>query len=151
MQVGDVGESLEEGLDVAFTPHIVCYKGMRPLPEGECWIAMNSYDSYPYVAFVDGEEVNLCFEERNGVEGLGSYHIAELERQEEGARVTLDICFTTAEAASLLTGDGPKPSVRKSFRIEIEGESSLYRLVKIGDWDTQRGVVRCTFERLLKD
>ena len=151
MQVGDVGESLEEGIDVAFTPHIVCYKGMRPLPEGECWIAMNSYDSYPYAAFVDGEEVNLCFEERNGVEGLGSYHIAELERQEEGARVTLDICFTTAEAASLLTGDGPKPSVRKSFRIEIEGESSLYRLVKIGDWDTQRGVVRCTFERLLKD
>ena len=151
MQVGDIGKQQDEGIDVAFTPHIVCYKGMRPLPENECWIAMSKYDSYPYATFADSEDVNLCFEGRNGVEGLCSYHIPELVRQEEGQRVTLDMHFTTAEAAALLMDDGPKSSVRKSFRFEIEGESSLYRLVKIKDWDTQNGIVRCTFERLLKD
>lgn len=150
IQVGDIG-AMEEGSDQAFTPHIVCYKGLRPLPADECWIANSKLAEYPYAAFLDEQDINLCFENRNGIEGLHSYHLPALLRQTNGQRVILDLCLTLAETASLLTGDGPKPSVRTMYRFEIEGESSLYRIVKIGNWDTESGVVRCTFERVLKD
>lgn len=150
IQVGDIGAS-EEGSDQAFTPHIVCYKGMHILPEGECWIANQKRNEYPYAAFVDNVNVNLGFETRNGIEGLHSYHLPALLRQTEGHRVTLDLCLTLAETASLLTDNGPKPSVRTLYRFEIQGESSLYRMVEIGSWDTENGVVQCTFERVLKD
>ena len=150
IQVGDIGEN-EDGIESAFSPHIVCYKGMQPLPKGECWIVNDKLDQYPYAAFVDDEDVNLCFESRNGIDGLHTYHLSKLLRQTDGQRVVLDIRPTMAETASILTGNGPKPSIRTTFRFKIEGESSLYRIVKIGDWDTDSGVVRCTFERVLRD
>ena len=150
IQVGDVGEQ-DEGMDRGFLPHIVCYKGLQSLPNGECWIAGDKLYEYPYAAFVDNKDVNLGFEMRNGVEGLRIYHLPQLLRQTEGQRVTLDLTPTMAETASILMESGPKPSIRKTFRFAIQGESSLYRIVKIGNWDTENGVVRCTFERILKD
>ena len=151
MKVGDVGSEDNVGLDVAFTPHIVCYKGMRPLPNGECWIAGNKLDCYPYAAFCDDEEINLCFEERNGIEGLNAYYRPHLQRLCEAQTLTLDLLLTTAEIASLLTANGPKPSLRKLFRFKIRGESSLYRLAEVEGWHEQDAVVRCKFLRLLKD
>lgn len=150
MQVGDTGGQ-NESADGSFSPHIVCYRGMRPLPEGECWVASDTFYSYPYAAFVDNEDINLGFEQRNGIDGLRTYHLPELRRQTEGQRVVLDICPTIAETASILTENGPKPSILTTFRFKIQGESSLYRIVKIDDWNTESGVIRCTFERLLKD
>lgn len=150
IQVGDVGEQ-DEGMDSSFMPHIVCFKGMRPLPDGECWIVGNKLYQYPYAAFVDDKEINLCFESRNGIDGLHTYHLPKLLRQSEGQRISLNITPAMAETASILTENGPKPSVRKTYRFKIQGESSLYRIAKIGNWDTESGVVRCTFERLLKD
>ncbi len=150
MQVGDVGVR-DMGIDSGFTPHIVCYKGMRELPSNECWIANRRYGSYPYAAFVDGADVNLGYEERNGIAGLGEYHRARLVRQEEAQRVSLNIRFTTAEMAHLLTQSGPKISVLNRFRFDVGGQSSIYRIVEMGDWDTECGTIRCTFERELKD
>lgn len=150
IQVGDVGEQ-NEGMDSSFMPHIVCYKGLRALPEGECWIVGDKLYQYPYATFVDDEEVNLCFESRNGIEGLHAYYLPKLLRQTEGQRVSLCLAPAIAETASILTENGPKPSVRKTYRFKIQGESSLYRIAKIENWDTESGVVRCTFERLLKD
>ncbi len=148
IQVGDIGiENL--GIDNAFTPHIVCYKGMQELPNGECWIADDKYDRYPYATFVDGVDTNLCFEDRDGVEGLHHYYLPQLERNCEGQSITLDLHLTTAEAASLFTADGPIPSVRHRFRFNIQGESSLYRLVKVESWDMENGILRTTFEREL--
>ncbi len=150
MQVGDTG-STDEGMDEPFTPHIVCYKGLRLLPSDESWVVHTKYNKYPYAAFVDAKGVNLAFEERNGVEGLSRFHKERLRRLEESHRVTLDLYLTAAEMASLLTESGPKPSVRKLFRFDIGGESSLYRIVEVGSWSSETGIVRCTFERVLKD
>ncbi|MBQ5690888.1 MAG: hypothetical protein IIV24_05300, partial [Alistipes sp.] len=115
------------------------------------WIAGNASRSYPYAAFVDEEGVNLCFEERNHTEGLSRYHLPRLLRQSEGQQITLNISLTTAEAASLLSDEGATISFRNTFRLAIERESSLYRLVKIEKWDNEHKTARCTFERLLKD
>lgn len=150
MQVGDVGHE-EEGIDLGFTPRIVSFKGMRKLPSNELWIARNPFDSYPYAAFLDDEGTNLCFEERNSTEGLCRYHQPELERLTKAQRITLDLTLTTAEAMSLLTDSCPSISVRNTYRIEVGGESSLYRIVKVEDWEPRQKRLRCTFERILKD
>ena len=150
MQVGDAGDT-ELAVDEPFTPHIVCYKGLRTLPDGEYWIANERLDHYPYATFSDGESVNLCFEDRDGLQGLNRYYTARLARLCEGQRLTLCLHLTTAEMASLFTADGTKPSLRTRFRFNIQGESSLFRLARVESWNTEQSTVRCIFERELND
>ena len=150
LQVGDIGNE-ESNYEIAFTPRIVCYQGMRPLPNGESWGATSRLDKYPYAVFVDAESVNLCFENRNNLEGLNRYYLPALIRQRESRQVTLNLHLTTAEIASLLTADGTTPSLRTLFRFNIQGESLPFRLVKVDRWDTQSNVVECTFEQDLNN
>lgn len=150
MQVGDMGVE-EQGIDLGFTPRIICYKGMRELPVNEMWVAGNASQNYPYAAFLDEEGTNLCFEQRNDTEGLARYHTPRLLRQSEGQHLTLDIALTPAEVASLFSEEGSDISFRNTFRLAIGGESSLYRLVKVEGWRSEEQRARCTFERLLKD
>lgn len=150
LQVGDIGNE-EDGDGGSFTPRIVCYKGLHELPKGESWGSTSRLDKYPYAAFLDEEEINLCFEERNGIEGLNRYYLPMLLRQRDSQLVTLELYLTTAEIATLFTTDGSKPSLRSRFRFKILGESSLFRLAKIERWDTENNVVRCSFERELND
>ena len=146
LQIGDVG-SESSGDSDTFTPRIVCYQGLRTLPQGESWGTSSRADKYPYAAFLDDESVNLCFENRNGIEGLHRYHLPMLLRQRDNRRVTLDLFLTTAEIANLFTVDGTKPSVRTRFRFDIQGESAIFRLVKIEKWDMESNIVRCSFEQ----
>lgn len=148
LQVGDVSET-ENSLETGFTPRIVCYKGIRELPKGESWGASYRIKEYPYAAFVDEESINLCFEDRNNIDGLHHYYLPTLLRQYDSQRVCLDLHLTTAEIASLFTADGPKPSLRSKFRLNIQGESHLFRLIKVERWNTESNIVRCTFEQEL--
>jgi len=148
MQISDM-DSESKGIEGIFTPRIVCYKGMRNLPEGESWNTSSHHNQYPYAAFVDDESINLCFEDRNDIKGLHHYHLPTLLRQRDCRRVTMSLYLTTAEIASLFTTDGSKPSLRTKFRFDIQGESQLFRLVKIGKWDTKSSVVQCVFEQEL--
>ena len=148
LQVGNVGTA-ENDLETAFSTRIVCYKGMRKLPEGESWGTEFRLDSYPYAAFIDEESINLCFEDRNNIDGLHRHHLPMLLRQRDCRRVTLDLYFTTAEIALLFTANGPKPSLRTRFRFNIQGESQLFRLARVERWDTESNIVRCTFEQEL--
>ena len=150
IQVGDIGEE-ENGVDIAFSPRIVCYKGLKDLPEGEIWSSPSPQNRYPYAAFIDDEGVNLCFEDRNNIEGLHKHYDPMLLRQSNTQKVSLDLYLTTAEIASLFTANGAKPSLRKKFRLNINGESSLFRLAKVEKWNTERNCLHCTFERELND
>ena len=149
LQVGDIGT--ESSFEESFSPRIVCYKGLRNLPKGESWGIGYRADSYPYAAFVDDEDINLCFESRNGIEGLNRYYLPMLLRRQESRRVTLALHLTTAEIATLLTSDGATPSLRRVFRLNIQGESVLFRLVKVERWDTESNIVQCTFEQELNN
>lgn len=149
LQVGDTdSESKKTGV---FTPRIVCYKGLQSLPDGESWGGTSRLNKYPYAAFLDNESINLCFEERNGIEGLSRYHLPLLLRQCNSQLITLNLYLTTAEIANLFTADGTNPSLRRRFRFNILGESSIFRLAKVEQWDTESNVVRCSFERELND
>ena len=148
MRVGD-SDNDEEGIEVAFTPRIVCYTGLEPLPEGESWGATERIDHYPYAAFVDDKSINLCFEDRNAIAGLNRYYKPMLQRLSEGRRIILPLRLTTAEVATLLTTDGTNSSLRTRFWFNIQGESLPFRLAKIGKWDAESGIAECTFEQEL--
>ena len=150
IQVGDRG-SEEANFESAFTPRIVCYKGMRNLPKGETWGSTARLGNYPYVAFIDEESINLCFEDRNGIEGLHRHHLPSLLRQRECRRITLDLRLTPAEIASLFTADGTKPSLRTRFRFNIQGVSQPFRLVGAKRWNLKSNIVECTFEQELNN
>ena len=150
LQVGDRGE--ENTFESTFTPRIVCYQGLRNLPKGESWGSpYTRINQYPYAAFVDEESINLCFENRNGIEGLHRHHLPMLLRQRDSRRITLDLHLTTAEIAHLFTADGTKPSLRTKFRFTIQGESQTFRLVEVMQWDLNSNIVRCTFEQELNN
>lgn len=150
LAVGDAGAE-GGGADEAFTSRIVCYLGLRDLPEGERWGGATNKSRYPYAAFVDDVATNLCYEERNGIEGLSRYYLSQLHRECGRQRIEVDMRLTTAEVMSLFRSDGTKPSVRAKFRLKIGGESSLFRLVGVGAWIPESGVLHCCFERELRD
>ena len=126
---------------------VVCYKGLKKLPAGEIWNSNSQLNEYPYASFVDNEGTNLCFENRNDTEGLHKYYKPMLIRQRDSQNVTLNLYLTTAEIASLFTAQGTNPSLRTKFRFTIQGESSLFRLVKIDKWNVESNLVQCTFEQ----
>jgi hypothetical protein len=124
---------------------------LKELPEGELWSSPSPQNRYPYAAFIDNEGVNLCFEDRNNTEGLHKHYDPMLLRQSDSQKISLSLYLTTAEIATLFTANGTKPSLRTKFRLNINGESSLFRLAKVEKWDTERSCLHCTFERELND
>lgn len=145
----DDAEADGTGIEAIFTPRILCYKGMRELPEGEVWSAESGGSSYPYAAFVDDDSVNLCYEDRNGMAGLHRHYLPMLQRRRSARNITLTLQLTDAEVATLHSGDGTPASLRSRFHLDILGAESLYRLVAIEQWQPDKGTLRCTFEQEL--
>lgn len=150
MQVGDV--TLDEAENYGyFTPHIVSYQGLVELPGDERWSG-SATNSYPYAAFIDGARgINLCFEEREGVEGLARFYTESLHREECRQMVSLTLKLTPAEIVHLTKDDGPYPSVLSRYRFSILGESALFRLVQFEEWDPLQMTVKCVFQREMRD
>ena len=154
LQVGD--NAAEGGIDSPFTAHIVRYMGLKELPEGEVWGYPLSESRYPLAAFFYGgdertEGFSLCFEDRDGVEGLHRYFDAQAERTASRQRLTLTLLLKAVEVEQLLSFDYQSPSVRDTFRLDILGESSLYRLESLKSYNPATKSAECTFIRLTKD
>ena len=155
--IHQVGDSAAEGaMDAPFTPHIVQYVGMRPLPKGEQWGYPINDSYYPLAAFFfEGdsftEGFSLCYEDRDGVLGLHRYFDKAAERMASRQRLTLTLRLTPSEMCRLLEAEGSFASVRDTFRLDILGESSLYRLESLKSYDYSRGCAECTFIRLTND
>ena len=153
LQVGDSGT--EGSMEQPFTPHIVRYVGMTPLPDGEIWGATGE-GRYPLAAFFfeGNNEVagfSLCFENREGITGLHRYFDDEIKRLATRQRLSLTLRLTPAEIEQLLSADTNGPSIRDTFRLDIFNESSLYRLESLNYYNPTTRSAECTFIRLTKD
>ena len=151
LQVGDI--TLDEAATYGdFTHRIVSYRGLISLPSGESWNGKGSAQGFPYATFIDGDrDINLCFEEREGVEGLARYYKEALLREESRQRVSLTLQLSPAEIVHLTKDDGHSPSVLDRFRFTILGESAIFRLVQFEAWSPSQMTVRCIFQRELAD
>ena len=149
LAVGDREKLLESDY---VEPRIVLYHGMQPLPTGQKWTAYSSASKYPYAAFhstLCGQ--TLCFEDRDGCEGLHRYHIGELDEQALRGSLRCKISLPLTDYLSLFDPNNSTLSIRSRFRLEVEGASSLFTLRGIEHYDPEQGVATCLFRRTLID
>ena len=155
--IHQVGDSAAEGvMDAPFTPHIVQYLGLRPLPKDEQWGYPINDSVYPLAAFFfEGDSFtdgfSLCYEDRDGVLGLHRYFDKSAERMASRQRLALTLRLSPTEMCQLMQAEGSFAGIRDTFRLNILGESSLYRLESLDSYDCNNQCAECTFIRLTND
>ncbi len=147
---------------------IVSYRGLQPLPADQHWGFPSDGDSYPFAAFhyaagateegggavLGGvaaagpeESFTLCFEDRDGAEGLHRFYDREWQRQERCRKLTLSLRLRPEELVALDDFEVEGPDLRSLYRFEFCGQRMLYRLAAIKEYDAERGVARAVFTR----
>lgn len=167
LQVGD-RDSEEQGDNVM---RIVRYEGTQPLRSGEQWVFPTFGSTYPLAAFhypagqtesdgaaIAGETVaagpaepfTLCFESRDGAEGLKTYYEEELSTLARRRRMRVGLRVNPEELQQLTDYEAAEPSRRSLFRLGL-GQKALYRLYGIEGYDASTGVAHCVMERAERD
>lgn len=154
LQLGDRDATEDDG--TIFTPRIVRYAGLHPLPGSERWGYPADRAAYPLAAFhFAGDEATeaftLCFEDRDGAAGLNRFYRRQTAREGSLERITLTLRLAPHEFEALLTPGCGAPDVRSVFRIDTGGDCVRATLHAVGDYDPAAGTVRCTFNRLAED
>lgn len=137
-----------------FTPRIVRYYGLRSLPAGERWGYPADADSYPLAAFHCDDPMQdstLCFEDRDGRQGLHRYYDTQAEQQRSGQRITLHLRLDPCDIEHLFEIQKYAPSIASTFLLRIGGEQVRCTLRRIDPYDPEAPSTRCTFLRLPGD
>lgn len=153
-QVGDRDNAEEDGTN--FTPRIVRFAGMHPLPNGQRWGFPWNQNSYPLAAFHfagDASEApfTLCFEDRDGAQGLHRFHDRDARREATRQRITLTLRIAPHEFEALFAPGTGAPDIRSRFRIDTGTGVVCATLAAIDDYDPRKGTARCTFHRTIED
>ena len=151
MQVGDRDDVQEDGTN--FTPRIVRFAGLHPLPAGERWGYPSGLAEYPLAAFhftgdAATEGFTLCFEDRDGIRGLHHRYDCQAAQEATCQRITLSLRLAPHEFESLFTPGTGMPDLRSVFRLDTGGEEIRATLHAIESYDPQAASARCTFTRL---
>ena len=155
--VMQVGDSADEGsIDTLFSTHIIRYAGMQPLPDGEVWGYPLNSGQYPLAGFHfagDGhsEAFSLCFEDRDGVEGLHRYYDDKFSREAECQYMTLTLRLSPLDVERLLYLQHNSASSLSSFRLVHNNEPSLFLLESLQEYSPATREAKCRFMRLTKD
>ena len=161
--VVQVGDRDDEG-DGDFAARVVLYEGMRPLPAGQRWGFPSYGTSYPYAAFhhaaqrldgtfeaAGGEPFTLCFEDRDGAEGLHTRYDRAWRREASRRQVTVSVRLAAHELAALLDGAADGGNVRSVFILGSGVERARYRLGAVEGYDAATGLARCVMLREAED
>ena len=150
MQVSDRDDPAATELS-GFSPRIVLWHGLQPLPDGERWGYPSSGAEYPLAAFhlapctaLPGGST-LCYEDRDGITGLHRYYDSTVERLRTARTLTLRMRITPDDWASLTHPGGPWPTIASTFRLTLNGETGLYTLDEIDRYDPRDGMAECRF------
>lgn len=154
--VGDRDDS-EAAENFQFTPRLVRYLGQHTLPAGECWGSPAPEGCYPLAAFhFAGDEqfegFTLCFEDRDGLQGLHRFYDQEEAVLARGRRLTLSLWLPPEEVEALQhrsTEEQAGPDAL--FRLRIDGEAVRGRLDALEHYDFASQTARCRFTLLPDD
>ncbi|MCC8087936.1 MAG: hypothetical protein LIO79_01520 [Rikenellaceae bacterium] len=133
-----------------FGPKIVSYRGMKPIRSEENWGYPSYGKWYPYICFRDEEEnVNLGFDDSGQISGLNKYYQSELHSSLYGKKISGSFFLTPADINSIIFPNGYGPDFRKLFRININGENVICRLVEMTNYKPGTGEsTLCTFIKI---
>lgn len=153
-QVGDRDEVNSDGAN--FLPRIVRYIGLQPLPSGERWGYPSNQSTYPLAAFhFPGDEYDppftLCFEDRDGAQGLHRYYDRQMVQEDTRQAITLSLSIEAHQFGALFTPGTGAPDIRSVFRIDTGRGVVRATLLRIHDYDPATGSARCTFLREPED
>ena len=153
-QVGDRDDAQNDGVN--FTPRILRWCGMRPLPEGERWDDPSGGGEYPLAAFHFAgddslEGFSLCFEDRDGQQGLHRFYDREEAVLAQRRHVTLTLRIEPHEFETLFAPAGAAPDLRSTFRIGTDEGVVRATLRRIERYDPEAAAARCTFTLLPHD
>ncbi len=153
-QVGDRDDLSGDGVN--FPPRILRWCGLRPLPEGERWDDPSGGAEYPFAAFHFAGDATckgftLCFEDRDGQQGLRRFYEREETILAQRRHVTLTLRIEPHEFGSLFTPDTAAPDLRSVFRIGTDEGSVCATLRRIETYDPETCAARCTFTLLPHD
>lgn len=143
--------------EFSFTPRILRYEGLRSLPTGEQWNSPTPEGEYPFAAFhfagdEEMEGFTLCFEDRDGVQGLHRFYDNELRHRNLALKMTTSLLLTPREAAALRHWGGDEgPGVERLYRLDWCDEPVRARLDALESYDPERRVARCCFTLLSDD
>ncbi len=130
-----VGSSEDTG-ETNFPMKIVRYTGMKALPAGQTWGWPGEQAQYPLLAFHEpSENISLAFESRDGQPGLHGYWDTTIAMFGNGRRVQLYIDMQADDIESLVCPDDIRPDFRAQYRLTLDGESALYRLEEVADYN----------------
>lgn len=154
MQVGDRDDLSGDGVN--FTPRIVRYCGLHPLPAGERWGDPSGRASYPFAAFhFAGDSTQdgftLCFGDRDEQQGLHRFYDREESINAARRHVTLTLHIEPHEFESLFTIGSGAPDIRYIFLITTDEGAIRATLRRIGEYDPAQAAARCTFTLLPHD
>ncbi len=133
--VGDRDD--EELVDtMEFSPRLLSFIGMQSFYN----------ESIPYAAFHSpDDDFTLCFEDRDGVEGLNRYYREQVARDGGSQYVTLSLALSPLEIAALLSPVEGMASAMSRFTFEIDGEWCECWLESLISFDLASGVAKCKF------
>ena len=151
LQVGDRDDAEDDGTN--FTPRIVRYVGIKPLPENERWGYPSGQNEYPLIAFLfpgddTTEPFTLGFEDRDGAQGLHRYYDRQVRREAARERISLRLRIAPHEFEALFAPGTGAPDIRSAFRIDTGEGIVTAALREIDDYDPREASVKCLFERI---
>ncbi len=151
--VGDRDDMEQNGVN--FTPRILRWFGMRTLPAGEQWPnPAGAGNVYPLAAFhlaAEGEQSTLCFEDRDGLEGLHRYYDRDEAIRNRRRAVTLTLRMEPHEFEALFNPGCAVPDLRSLFRIATDQGEVCATLRRIEAYDPVAASARCRFTLLPDD
>ncbi len=144
-QVGNREQETETALELNFPAKIVRYVGLVALPQSERWGWPSFGSEYPLSAFHLPGEYTLCFEDRDGMEGLHRFYDSDITLYDESRRVVALVRVRHAEIEALLRPNALRRDFRALFRLDLQGEEALFRLEEVSEYDPVRGIAKCIF------
>ena len=147
-----VGDRDAIAYDDYVKPRIALYYGVVELDSDQRWPSTSGNSSYPLVSFHCPKMGDtLCFEDRDGCQGLHRYYDTELKELSTKQRVTCRLRVMPHEYVDLFDPESEGASILSLFRLNIDGESSLFRLWAIDEYDMATNRATCVFQRITTD
>lgn len=119
-----------------FSPRVVTFAGVESVDNS----------SQPTIYFhSEDDNFTLCFDDRDGVEGLNHHYTQQLSLEQEGQYLTLWLKLSPYDIASLNSPLEQRASYLSNFLFTIGGEGVVCRLQQLESYDVDSLLAECKF------